>query len=108
MDKLYQLYKALGHPGVTRMLHFIKLKNVPFSVDDINSMARACKACSELKRQCAQTEPSHLIKATQPFERLSLDFKGPLPSTNQICSYFATNIQGFHMRFLARTSMLSL
>ena len=25
----------------------------------------------------------HLIKATCPFERLSLDFKGPLPSTNQ-------------------------
>ena len=83
VDKFYELHKALGHPDVTRMLHFVKSKNLPFSVDDIKSMVSACKACSELKPQYAQTEPSHLIKAAQPFERLSLDFKGPLPSINQ-------------------------
>ena len=83
VDKLYELHEALGHPGVTRMLHFVKSKNLPFSVDEIKSMVRACKVCSELKPQYAQTEPIYLIKATQPFERLSLDFKGPLPSTNQ-------------------------
>ena len=46
-------------------------------------MVRACKVCCELKPLYAQTDPSHLSKATQPFERLSLDFKGLLPSTNQ-------------------------
>ena len=25
----------------------------------------------------------NLIKVTQPFERLNIDFKGPLPTTNQ-------------------------
>ena len=83
VDKLYELHEALGHPGVTRMLHFVKSKNLPFSVDDIKSMIRACRVCSELKPQYAQTGSSHLIKATQPFEKLSLDFKGPIPSTNQ-------------------------
>ena len=26
VDKLYELHEALGHPGVTRMLHFVKSK----------------------------------------------------------------------------------
>ena len=84
MYNLYELYEALGHPGVTRMLHFVKSKSLPFSVDDIKSMVHACKVCSELKLRYAQTDPSHLIKATHPFERLSLDFGGPLPSINQL------------------------
>ena len=46
-------------------------------------MVSACETYSELKPQYAQIEPSHLIKATQPFERLRLNFKGPLSSTNQ-------------------------
>ena len=83
MDKLYELHQALGHPGVTRMLHFVKSKNLSFSLDDIKSIVRACKACSKLKPQYAQTEPSHLIKATQPFKRLSLDFIGSSPNINQ-------------------------
>ena len=63
MDKLYELHEALGCPGVTRMLHFVKSKNLPFSVDDIKSMVRACKVCSELKPQYDQTDPFHLIKS---------------------------------------------
>ena len=41
MDELYELHEALGHPGVIRMLHFVKSKNLSFSVDDINSFAPA-------------------------------------------------------------------
>ena len=36
-----------------------------------------------MKPRYHKPELAHLIKATQPFERLSLDFKGPLPSSNK-------------------------
>ena len=38
VDKLYKLHEALGHPRVTRMLHFVISKNLPFFVDGIKSM----------------------------------------------------------------------
>ena len=57
VDKLEKLHEALGHPGVTCMLHFVKPKNLPFSVDDIKSIVRACKVCIELKPQYTPTEP---------------------------------------------------
>ena len=37
---------------------------------------------------------SHLIKATQPFERLNLDFKGPLPTSDRN-SYILTVVDEF-------------
>jgi len=37
---------------------------------------------------------SHLIKATQPFERLNIDFKGPLPSTDKNV-YFLTIVDEY-------------
>ena len=39
--------------------------------------------CSELKPQFYRAETGTLIKATQPMERLSIDFKGPLKSTSR-------------------------
>ena len=73
VDKLYELHEALGHPGVTRVLHFVKSKNLPFSVDDIKSMIRACRVCSELKPQYAITGPSHLINYMHAFFALRCD-----------------------------------
>ena len=35
---------------------------------------------AELKPRFHKATPSNLIKATLPFERLNIDFKGPLPS----------------------------
>ena len=29
---LMEIHKVLGHPGVTRLSHFVKTKNLPFSV----------------------------------------------------------------------------
>ena len=49
----------------------------------MRQVVRSCTVCAEIKPQFFKPESVHLIKATCPFERLSLDFKGPLPSTNQ-------------------------
>ena len=83
LDKLYELHQSLCHPGVARMAHFVKVRNLPFSIEEIKQMTRSCKTCSECKPQYHRPEPAQLVKATQPFERLNLDFKGPLPTNDQ-------------------------
>ena len=81
--QLKELHVSLCHPGVTRMAHFVKVRNLPFSIEDIRKINSVCKECAEIKPRFYKPVPGHLIKATQPFERLNIDFKGPLPSTNQ-------------------------
>ena len=83
IDKLRDVHESLCHPGETRMAHFVKVRNLPFSVDQIRQIILSCQACSECKPQYYRSAPMNLIKATQPFERLNIDFKGPLPTTNQ-------------------------
>ena len=79
---LKALHESLCHPGVTRMAHFVKVRNLPFSLEEIRKLNNSCKECCEVKPRFYKPPPSHLIKPTQPFERLNVDFKGPLPSTN--------------------------
>ena len=81
---LKALHDQLCHPGVTRMSHFVRSRNLPFSVEDIKKMTRSCRDCAEVKpRYFKPQQPQHLIKATAPFERLNLDFKGPLPTNTK-------------------------
>ena len=72
---LSELLNSLCHPGVTRMFHFVKSRNLPYSVEDVRQMTKACRVCAELK-------PQFHSPITQPFERLNIDFKGPLKSNN--------------------------
>ena len=82
-EDLVKLHEALCHPGVTRFFHWIRARNMPFSVDDVRKVTSACRACAELKPKFFNpTNPSNLIKATRPFERLSMDYKGPLPTAS--------------------------
>ena len=67
---LLDLHESLCLPGVTRMYHFVKYKNLPYSVEDVRRMTSSCKVCAECKPRFYRPENSHLIKATQPFERL--------------------------------------
>ena len=53
--------------------------------------------CAEHKPQFHSPAQAHLIKATQPFERLNIDFRGPLKSNNQN-TYFL-NIIDEYSRF---------
>ena len=41
----------------------------------------SCKTCAEVKPVFFRQESGVLIKSTQPLERISIDFKGPLPSS---------------------------
>ena len=68
-DKLHSLHKDLCHPGVARMLHFARSKNMQYSVENVRAVVRACQICSEMKPRFIRRAPQTLIKASQPFER---------------------------------------
>ena len=78
---LSRIHDELCHPGVTRMYHFVRSKNLAFSLAEVKEVIAKCAVCSKIKPRFCKPENSPLIKATQPFERLSIDFKGPLPSS---------------------------
>ena len=68
---------------VTLALLDVRTKNLPHSTDDVKRLCVSCKLCSELKPQFYRAETGTLIKATQPMERMSIDFKSPLKSTSR-------------------------
>ena len=77
---LTHIHAALCHPGITRLLHFVRTKNLPFSTDDVSRVCSTSRICAELKPPFYKSAVKQLIKETKPFERMSLDFKGPLQS----------------------------
>ena len=83
LDKLCELHKGLCHPGISRLAHFVRSRNLPYSVEDVKTVVSQCRVCCEIKPNFYKPQNPPLIRATSPMERLSIDFKGPLPSNNQ-------------------------
>ena len=81
--ELKTLHDTMCHPGVTRMTHFVRSRNLPYSVEEIKVMTASCSVCAENKPRFHKPAQGPLIKATQPFERLNIDFKGPLPTCSR-------------------------
>ena len=80
---LQELHENLCHPGISRLAHYVRAKNLPFSVEDVKKVCLSCQVCAELKPRFCKPPQNTLIKATQPFERLAIDFKGPLSSSSR-------------------------
>ena len=90
---LQDIHDRLCHPGVTRMLYFIRSKNLSHSTTDVN--VSACKICARVKPLFVRRDQETLIKAMRPMERISIDFKDPLPSS--------MNILAFRLHFRVKT-----
>ena len=82
-NSLIELHVGLCHPGVVRMNHYVKVNNLPFSINEIKQVTSQCKTCAELKPAFFKTNNPPLIKASKPLERIAMDFKGPLPSSSR-------------------------
>ena len=54
---LNDIHEALYHPGVSRMLHFVKTKNLPFSTEHVKKTCSMCCICAELKPQLIALSP---------------------------------------------------
>ena len=90
-DDLVWIHNQLCHPGVTRLLHFVKAKNLPFSSDEVKRVCSSCKVCANMKPNFYKPPNNRLVKSMYPMERISIDFKGPLPSATRN-KYFLTAI----------------
>ena len=80
---LHDIHAALCHSGVAQMYHYVKANNRPYSSEEVRRIIASCKICAEVKPQFHKPTEMHLIEATQPMERLRIDFKGPLPSAGR-------------------------
>ena len=65
---LKDIHDALCHPGITRMIHFVRSKNLPYSIDEIKKICRDCSICAKIKPQYYKPTETTLIKATKPFD----------------------------------------
>ena len=82
-SSLDRLHQELCCPGITRLWHYVRVKNLPYALEDVKRCCKDCETCSELKPRFYVPEKGTLIKATQPMERLNIDFKGPLPTESK-------------------------
>jgi len=60
----------------------VRAKNLLYSVEDVRQTVHD-SVCLELKPNFYKSPAAQLVKATQLFERLSLHFKGPFPSSTK-------------------------
>jgi len=81
-SNLRGLHESLGHRGVSRFAHFIRSKHLLYSMDEICQVCAECLTCSAVKPWLYQPPQCNLIKATQLWQRISIDFKGPLPNSS--------------------------
>ena len=87
---LEDIHAQLCHPGVTRLLQFVRTKNLPFATQDVRNVCSNCQVCAELKQN------NKLVKATRPMEQFCIDFKGPLPTSSKN-KYFLTIIDEYFL-----------
>ena len=78
--KLMEYHEGLCHPGITRFYHYVRSRNLPYSMEDVKTVVNHCRVCAQIKPNFFRPKNPPLIKSTQPFERLAIDFKGPVPS----------------------------
>ena len=97
-SKLKEIHDSLCHPGVTRTCHFVKTRNLPFSVSDVRKMIESCRVCRELKPRFHKSS-GVLVKATQPMQQLNIDFKGPLPASSSSANRYILTLVDEFSRF---------
>ena len=100
LGKLKEMHSQLSHPGITRFLHYVRSKNLPYSADDVRAVVNNCPSCCKIKPRFYRDQTDkHLIKATAPFERLNVDYKGPLPDSEDSSNKYILNIIDEYSRF---------
>ena len=60
--ELQTLNSSLCHPGVARMFHFVRSKNLPLSKDDVKRVTSQCNICSQVKPNIYKPQQVPLFK----------------------------------------------
>ena len=62
LQELHELHENLCHPGITRLSHFVRAKNLPFTQDEVKRETSSYRSCLFLKPQFLHSQGT-LIKA---------------------------------------------
>ena len=106
-DYLCSVHCVLCHPGVTRLYHYVRTKNLPYSLEEIRKMTANCNVCAVVQPRFYKPIETLVIKATQPMKRFSVDFKGPIASCTKN-RYMLMNTPDSLLRFHVLEWMLVL
>ena len=66
-EKLYDLHVSPCHPGITKLAHFMKIKNLPYSIEE-KRICTECPLCAQWKPRFHSSDSAGLVKATQTLE----------------------------------------
>ena len=61
---LSNMHETLGQAGITRLHHFVRSRNLPYSVQNVKEVCNQCRICAELKPKFFGKEEETLTKAT--------------------------------------------
>lgn len=64
--------------------HFVRSRNLPYSFENVKQICRNCSIYQEEKPPYYRPNSINLIKVMHPFERISVDFKCPIPFTKHL------------------------
>ena len=73
----------------------MKARNLPYSLEQVKSVTKSCPSCQYLKPKFLPKDNGTLIKAILPFQRINIDFKGPLPPSPRGNKYLLTIIDEY-------------
>jgi hypothetical protein len=92
------IHRQLGHPGVKRTISFLKEKHpgrMKGATPIVTNVIAKCEICARLKPRHPKPVMGQLITSTRPFERMSIDFIGPMPRTQRGFQYALTAVDEF-------------
>ena len=98
--ELLEIHEQLSHLGILRLFHFIRTKNLPpYSTEDVKKVCSNCRVCAELKPRFYKKPSETLIKSTSPWERISVDFKGPVEGKNRYILFVVDEFSRYPFAF---------
>ena len=53
---LKSLHDSFCDPGITRMWHYVKMKNLPYFFEKVKTIVKSCKDCTEVKATFYKTQ----------------------------------------------------
>ena len=82
ISKAKLVHDEYSHPGVTRFWAIVKQLNIAVTLEEVREICKNCPVCAKVKPKFAKIAPGKLVQAMRPWDRISLDFKGPLTNTS--------------------------
>ena len=75
-SQLVELHGSLCHPGVSRMAHFVRSRNLPYSIEDIRKVTSSCSICAKRNRNTLNLIKRNWLNRPSPSKDWILILKG--------------------------------